>query len=247
MVEGLGLVASDLLELVLPSSCPGCGASSDRVRSPWCTPCAPIVKHRLVVPSPPPAGFPITVRTGEYTDLLRVGILAHKDGTRRDLGADHARALASAIRWVGWERNAVLVPVPSVSRARRRRGFDHTLDLARRASSHLSGSRVIRAVRANANAADHGGMTAAQRQSAPSALRPARSGTRAFQRIPPDSHVILVDDIATTGWTLTRAAAALRVVGVEVTGAVVVASTLLRSSASVDSSGENFPPGAQRG
>jgi predicted amidophosphoribosyltransferase len=135
------------------------------------------------------------------------------------------------VGWGGWLDRPILVPVPSTWNARRARGFDHTLDLARRASFHLRGSTVCRAVTVGRHAADRGRMTGIERLSDDGAFRLSRATSRVLSDLPDPRPIVVVDDVATSGWTLTRTVAVLRNAGVPVAGAVVVASTLLRGSA----------------
>lgn len=247
MVWNLRSIADDLAGLVLPSCCPACGLVAQGHRRPWCQVCAPPVEHKWVRPTPAPAGFPMTARCGIYADPLRAGILAYKDGTRRDLGGDFGRALAGAVLWGGWQARPVLVPVPSTLRARRGRGFDHALDLARRTQLNLPGSTVCRPLVVGRTANDRGGMSAAERATDTGAFRMTGMSARRVAELADTGPIVVVDDVATSGWTLARAAGVLRRGGLPVAGAVVVASTLLRGGAQIDGFEEFFPGGADGG
>ncbi|KGN40885.1 hypothetical protein N801_10890, partial [Knoellia aerolata DSM 18566] len=93
---------SDLVDLVLPSSCALChrpGASlCARCRSDvtdWLYP-----SPRPSVPTPPPPGMPVCWVTGEARGALRAVVTAYKDEDRRDLAPQLAGWLAPALRAV---------------------------------------------------------------------------------------------------------------------------------------------------
>src|SRR5207302_10833979 len=112
----------------------------------------------------------------------------------------------------------VLVPVPSARATVRRRGGDHVLRLARAAASPL-GARVVSPLRITRAVRDSAGLGASERFAnlggAMSAAAPAA----------PETAVVVVDDIVTSGATLAEAVRALRASGWLVTGAAVVAAT----------------------
>lgn len=216
------LVARAVLGLVLPSDCPMCEASSDLRRMPWCAHCAPVLDAQEVRPRPRPAGLPATWAAGDYEGALREGVLLFKDGTRRDLARDLADLLAGVLAAAGWRTGITLVPIPSARAAVRARGFDHTMELVRRVAARLPGAdRLALLARPRHVGADQ--RTAVQRADRTFALKVAAGRTRLSDR-----PLVLVDDVATTGWTLAAATHALRAGGYDVAGAAVLAATLLR-------------------
>jgi len=127
----------------------------------------------------------------------------------RDLAAGGLLAQLMAQALVGAPSPAALLPVP-LHRARlRQRGYDQALELARPLARAL-GLPVLDHVLARIRAtAPQSQLDAAQRQ---------RNLQRAFEvrgnaRLP--AHVVLVDDVMTTGATLHAAAAALKRAGVQ--------------------------------
>ena len=131
-------VLRDLLELVLPADCAGCG--TDGV--PWCAGCAGLLAGpaRPCRPDPCPPGLPPTWAVAGYDGAPRAALLAHKEhGARtltRPLGAALALAVAAAAARAGCPE-PVLVPAPSRAAAVRARGDDPTLRLARAAARCL--------------------------------------------------------------------------------------------------------------
>ena len=115
----------------------------------------------------------------------------------------------------------VLIPVPSAARAVRQRGFDATLTLARLAGRRLLTRYPVRVLPALAqfrSVRDQAGLDARQRQ------RNLSGGIR-LRRAVDGALVVLVDDLVTSGSSLSEAARAVRSGGGIVLGAATVAAT----------------------
>ena len=185
---------------MFPPQCAACNA----LGSALCASCAP-----------PPALFSVAhsslhvVATGWYEGALRAAVLALKDG-RRDvaeaLGARIAPAIAEAV---------LLVPVPTTRARLRVRGVDGVALVAETAA-RLAGATVVRTLE-HCGGDMQRGRTRVQRLAAHDRFR-ARDSLAGRE-------CTLVDDVCTTGSTLTDCAAAIRAAGGSVTGAVVVAAT----------------------
>lgn len=122
---------TELLDLVLPEGCAGCGVPGRA----WCARCAAAVgPPRMVRPLP---GAPPTVAAGVYAGPLRQALLAYKERGRRGLVDPLAGLLAGAGRRVAAGR-CWLVPAPSRPAAARARGGDHVRVLAAALAERLA-------------------------------------------------------------------------------------------------------------
>lgn len=214
-------------DLTLPRSCPGCARPGTAMcRRCWDGALGP----RRCRPDPCPPGFPPTWVTGTYAGVLRAAVLAVKERGRGDLVPLLATALAIAVeRAVPGPGAVVLVPVPSARAAARRRGGDHMLLLARRTAVELQrGGRpatVVAALGLRRTPRDSAGLTAAQRaRNLAGAVRltPGAAGLTGCAR------VVVVDDVVTTGATLSECARALRERGLRVSAAAVAGTARRR-------------------
>ena len=204
---------ADLLDLVLPRDCAGCGEPG-RLLCPGCARAldrAPFV-HR---PTPAPEGLPCLTATTAYDGVVRELLLAHKEHGRTGLAAPLALALARAAAVHG--PGVVLVPVPSAPAAVRARGHDHARRVAVAAARRL-GEPCAALLRQARPVGDQAGRTAADRTANLAGALVARRPLRGVD-------VLVVDDLVTTGATLAEAARALAAAGARVRGAAVVSAT----------------------
>ncbi|SEQ71432.1 Predicted amidophosphoribosyltransferases [Microlunatus flavus] len=242
-------------DLLLGSRCHGCR------RPAWtlCTACRAAldaVRPRPARPVPCPAGFPPTWTAGPYDALARALVSAHKErsalGLTRVLGASLALAVLGLLDGHGLldegGARVLLVPVPSSRRAVRERGFDAGLALARAAARRLPAARAAPLLVPARRVADQSGLGAAEREAnLAGAFRPgAGPGRRwAFDEVRSrGARVVVVDDVVTSGASLTEAVRALRAGGVPVLGAATVAATVRRHPPP-SGAGPALPPGRQ--
>ncbi|WP_283138465.1 ComF family protein [Rhizohabitans arisaemae] len=210
-----------LLDLILPPRCGGCSAPGALV----CTACAGLLRaaprRRLPVPTPP--GMPQAWSAGLYEGELRRMILAYKERGLTALAAPLGLCLAQVVAVALGGAGAVrLVPVPSARSSTRRRGYDPVARLAAHAARGLRRQgrpAVVSPVLAHRRrVADQAGLSAAGR---------AGNLSGAFRVAPGElsGAVVVVDDVVTTGATLTEAAVALERAGAHVRIAVTLAAT----------------------
>jgi predicted amidophosphoribosyltransferase len=227
-------VLGALADLVLPRCCAGCGIPG----AVLCRACSALLAvPRVASPRRFPWGFPPTVAAGSYAGPVRPAVVAFKERGRVELAAPLGTALALAVAAVvaglpGPRRRVLLVPLPSSSAALRSRGRDHVRELASHAVSELRAAglpvEVEFLLRRTGRLRDSAGLSVAER-------RANLSGT--FALVPgvfpvrDGAVVVLVDDVVTTGATLTEAAAVLRAGAADAAPvlAAVVAATPRRS------------------
>ena len=226
VVTALGGALRSLVDLAVPPSCAACGRPDDGL----CGPCTADLEAsswqgpRLVTPTPCPAGLPPVVAATAFAGTVARLVVAHKDRDRRDcapvlaqlLGASIEGALAFhpalAASLAAGAGPVLVVPVPSSARARRARGDSPLVDLARRAVRGFPPGEVLvaTALTVRRRVADQAGLGAADRAANLEHAFAVRARWRDHVgRLP----CLLVDDVLTTGATLTEAARALRAAG----------------------------------
>lgn len=215
--DALRGVLADLADLVLPRVCAGCGLPG----AVLCRGCV----ARLAEPHPAyprrfPDGFPPTAAAGAYAGPVRPAVLAFKERGRAELAGPLGAALAVAVAAVvaavppldgvpGPARPVLLVPVPSSRAALRARGRDHVGELAERAARELAAAgvtvRTARLLRRRGPVRDSAGLSVGQRRAnLAGSFVPDPRGA-----VPANALAVLVDDVVTSGATLTEAAGAL--------------------------------------
>lgn len=253
--RGIGSeLVQPLADLVLPRTCAGCG----RPGRVLCGRCAGLLADpRPAQPRRHPPGFPPTVAAGGYAGPVRPVVNAFKERGQADLAGPLGTALALAVTAVlvaagdggvrvSPGRPVLLVPVPSSRAALRERGRDHVGELTAAAVRELGRAEVpvlgVALLARRGRVRDSAGLSADQRRanlagSFVTADPPRWSIQRSRDR-PHPGLVVLVDDVVTTGATLTVAARALAgtagVADAPVVGAVVAATPLGRRAVPVE-------------
>jgi predicted amidophosphoribosyltransferase len=201
-----------LADLVLPRCCAGCGVPGS-VLCAAC--CALLAAPRVASPRRFPWGFPPTVASGSYAGAIRPAVVAFKERGRVELAAPLGTALALAVAAVvaglpGQRRPVLLVPLPSSAAALRARGRDHVRELTAHAVAELRAAGLpaqeALLLGRTGRLRDSAGLSAAERRANLRGTFAPASGLRA---VPTEAVLVLVDDVVTTGATLTEAAAVL--------------------------------------
>ena len=211
------------LDLLLGGHCVGC----ERPGRALCAGCASGLPAagRPAWPTPAPPGLAPPWAADEYAGTVRAMVLAHKEHGVLSLGAPLARLLATAVVAAGVPAPLVLVPVPSRPSTVRARGHDPTGAMTARAA-RLLGATAVPLLRTRAGLVDQAGLDAAQRAAnLAGSLHCPSPGLRRLARSHPGAHVVVCDDVVTTGATAREAQRALESVGLAVAAVAAVAVT----------------------
>jgi predicted amidophosphoribosyltransferase len=204
-----------ILDAVLPVRCAGCGA-------PGCSPCASCVgRMRPAVQGPVPAAL----------DLCR-SLLAYEGPARELVARLKYRNDRAALAWLAGGMAALVRPpadalvtwAPTSRRRRRQRGFDQAELLASAVARRWG--VPCRRLLDRAPGPPQTGLTLAARRRGPSFVAvPPAGATPEAEPGRLSLPVLVVDDVVTTGSTLTAAAWALRACGAPWVGALTAART----------------------
>lgn len=206
-----------------PEVCGACGA-------PGPSPCARCARRLRPAPAlPPPAGLDALAALLRYDDTARRLIGAVKFSRARASVVPLASAAAGLVEQ-GDGAPRLVTWAPTTARRRRERGFDQAELVARVVGSRL-GLQVRGTLRRRGDA-HQTGRSRAERLVGPQ--------VGAVAAVPPS--VLVVDDVCTTGATLSAAAAALRAAGATRVDGLVLARTPPRSGPG----GERSGPGRSR-
>lgn len=211
-----------ILDLLLPPTCPGCGTEGALI----CDACRRHLAARLDEPPGRPLGLPGDLPDGlvqlewcaPFTGPTRAALHELKYAPNRRLAGPLGELLAA--RWrragVGGE---VLVPVPVHAARLRARGFDQALLLAAAAGVALGRPVAQALVRGRATAAQHALGRGARTANVGAAFE-AAAGAASIVR---DRWIVLVDDVVTTGATMSACAAVLVGAGAAAVSGLAVA------------------------
>ena len=198
-----------MLSVLFPLACPGCGRPTGDAL-PLCRECA-----AGLLPAPrvgPPPGLDAWYAPFAYEGAAREMVARIKYRNVRAVVPWLAACMAESVA-PGQIGRAVITWAPTTPVHRRARGFDPAELLARALARRLH--RPVQVLLTRGPGPPQTGLPAAAR----------RAGPRFTNRRAVPRSVLLVDDVATTGATLTAAAAALREGG----AARVIAITAART------------------
>lgn len=189
--------------MLLPLTCPGCGARG----APLCARCRDAMRPAPALPPPP--GVDVCSAVLAYEGPARELVARLKYRNHRTTLAGLARAMATMVA----DLPDVVTWAPTTAERRRRRGFDHAELLARAVAHHLG--RPCRPLLDRAPGPPQTGRPLAGR----------RTGPRLVASVRPPAHVLVVDDVVTSGATCSAAARALKGAGAGVVDVVAAART----------------------
>lgn len=232
----------DLLDALWPPRCLLCGASRPDGQPcgehdpsllepvPRCGRCASRLPaglpdgQRCAACVRRPPGFTHALCVGDYGpgEPLRPWLLALKHGGRRDLARPLGQALGARLAEEVGGREELLVPVPLHPLRRLERGHDQARLLAREAGRAAGCTWRPLLVRRRWTEPQGTPGAGSRRTAVAGAFRPRRGAARVLR----GRAVWLVDDVLTSGATLSECARVLRRAGARSVGALVVARAL---------------------
>ena len=210
-MELLARALAELLDVLAP---PGCAACDGPCGGTFCEACGALAAdtevHEL-------DGVPLIV-AGPYEPPLSTAITRFKYGGRPELARCLAPLLLSRVQHLTAPAAAVLAPVPLHPRRLATRGYNQAALLAQELAGRCRWScepRLLRRVRET------------ERQVGKSRLLRLTNADGAFElRRPGPAHVVLVDDVVTTGSTVRACAQALAEGGATLVAVVALARAL---------------------
>jgi ComF family protein len=219
----LDRLVSRSLDLAFPAACAGCGREGDAV----CTRCRPALDARLALPPGVPIGLPADLPPGllqvewcaPFGGVVRIALHQLKYAGERRL----ARPLGEAIarRWAAVGAGGdLLVPVPVHRERAAQRGYDQAVLLAEAAATALGLPAETALERRRATVAQY---RLDRSDRAANVAGAFAIGSPAAATAVRGRWVVLVDDVMTTGATLSACAAVLADAGVVGVSSVTVA------------------------
>ena len=225
-------------DLILGTSCVGCAAPGRLL----CGACLATLPAGATPhwPTPVPEGLRVPYAAAPYDGLVLDLVIGHKErnlvGLREVLGSLLALAVLAALEASEVRGPVLLVPVPSRSASVRSRGRDATRDLteqARRMVADRGSGRyevsLAPLLRSRPGVRDQAGLDLDERRDNLSGSMACSSGRlRRLARRVGGAHVVVCDDVLTTGSTVREAQRALAAAGVPTLAHATVAATVRR-------------------
>ncbi|HNP62377.1 MAG TPA: ComF family protein [Woeseiaceae bacterium] len=204
-----------MLDFLAPRSCAFCGVFSTADERGLCVNCFDDLPWRVPAASPTPGIFECSMAMMDYEFPVDVAIKALKFKRRLYYAPALAEVLCTARRSLPADIDSVL-PVPLHWRRKMVRGFNQATELAVPVARSF-GIEILRGVKRCKATPSQSGLGATERRRN---LRQAFSARhRVFSK-----HVLIIDDVITTGATLTELGKVLLSNGAQKVSALTVAS-----------------------
>lgn len=211
----------NILELIdtqfMPKNCVFCGVLSEGEEDNICTGCYADLPWTDVAVAPLPAPFECFVTPLNYEFPIDISIKALKFKRKLYYAPAFAEILRAACVLLPDDIDAVL-PVPLHWRRKAHRGFNQAMEIAKPVARFLK-VPIVRGICRGRATPFQSGLTARERERN---LRQAFTTRRTFRH----SHVLIVDDVVTTGATANSLAKVLKRNGVDRVSAMTVARSV---------------------
>lgn len=209
----LARLVSRLLDALSPPACAACDAAAGEV---FCDRCAGELQG--YAPSTLD-GLPLAVG-GRYAPPLSTAIVRFKYGGRAELATSLARLMAPIVATLDVPRPLVLVPVPLHRRRLATRGYNQAALLAQALAQEL---RVPCAPRLLLRTRETEQQVGKSRELRLTNARGAFALNERARSASSPPHIVLVDDVVTTGSTVRACAQALDVAGLRLVAVAAAA------------------------
>lgn len=150
----------------------------------------------------------------EYNPAIAGIIKSYKFKRNRALARPLAKLMADQLPYL--KQDFVIVPIPTATARVRQRGYDHALKLAQQVSIQTNWP-MIEHLRRHGQSRQVGSRRSSRIEQLTGAFRPIRRSLLS------GSHILLVDDVITTGATMSEAARTLKVAGAKSVSALTIA------------------------
>jgi ComF family protein len=228
---GIGRIAARSLDVLFPPSCAACGLPGEGLCSRCrgrvtgldgfgCAACGHPWEARAQRCAECPPAIDVTRQAVAYDDVAQAVVSALKDDHRRDMALVIADLMLSRIPRP--PSGIALVPVPLAASRLRERGFNQAELVARALGERWDMPAAVLLTRDRDGPAQRGSSVTERRLQVRGAFR--ATGVPAMP-----AAVCLVDDVITTGATLSACARALRHGGVRAVGAVAFARVVVNA------------------
>lgn len=219
-------VLEKLIAVIAPHTCLGCGVEDNRLLCEGCSQSLVLVPSRCYHCKGVTDDYAVCRNCATRTSLRQVIVYAHHADVAKELvhrmkyeraqAGTHEAAVLLAPLLAYFPDDIVLTHVPTASSRVRTRGYDHALLLVRSLSRFAVINRLT-CLRRVGQAHQVGANRAARLRQLQNAFRVIR--TESIR----GKHVVLVDDVLTTGATLETAARELKRAGAKRVSAIVFA------------------------
>lgn len=215
----LGSLVKSLASLIIPVECVKCSREGQIL----CVACQKYFRNSAEFK---PLVFTTSSRSGTlrisshlpFNEVVSKIVLGAKDDGNQVLERIIVESLVKARS--NFPPNLILVPIPSSSRAKRKRGRDFTRDLACEIS-RLTGDLVIPALRCNNSVAPQKTLNASSRMVNMKGAFSLRTNLSAHkENLLHTKEILLVDDVVTTGATMREGLRALAAGGAHCLGGI---------------------------
>lgn len=216
-------IVKELLSLVIPIECIKCSALGEII----CVPCSRSLKDEKLNPPVSIFGESSSIKIAghlPYSEVVSRVVLGAKDDANPLLEKIVINSLVSARSL--FPAQVLLVPIPSHAKAKRTRGRDFTLYLARELAK-ISGDQVAPWLTFNRRSKPQKNLNARERKLNMSGALVLADRVR--QKIPEilgDFQTLVLDDVLTTGATVREGIRALTAEGIPCLGGISAAYSL---------------------